>query len=127
MIRIGRIYWFSSAHFIPSHEGACRHPHGHNYKVEIVVEGEPCKLKELPNWGMIMDFKELDKIIDPIIKKFDHSMLNDFMENPTAENISKEIAHAIMMSFIKVKINITSLSKVRIWENHKSYAEWVKT
>lgn len=70
--------------------GKCSNPngHGHNYILEVTVEGESD-----PDIGYVMDLKQLKKIVtDELIEKVDHRNLNedvDFMRGviPTSENI----------------------------------------
>jgi 6-pyruvoyltetrahydropterin/6-carboxytetrahydropterin synthase len=70
--------------------GTCNNPmgHGHNYELEVTVQGEPDPLT-----GMVIDLKQLKNIVQrEIIDKVDHKHLNhdvEFMKNivPTAENI----------------------------------------
>ena len=60
--------------------------HGHSYSVVIEVGS-----KDLKN-GFVIDFADLNRYIKPIIKKLDHQLLNDFIDNPTVENMSVYIA-----------------------------------
>jgi 6-pyruvoyltetrahydropterin/6-carboxytetrahydropterin synthase len=41
MRELGKIFYFSAAHKLPSHKGLCRRLHGHTYKLEVRVAGEP--------------------------------------------------------------------------------------
>ncbi len=74
--------------------GAAANPlgHGHNYVIEIAVEGEPD-----PVTGMILDLKQLKEILeDKVINIYDHRLLNREVEPfdrivPTVENISIDI------------------------------------
>jgi len=74
--------------------GKCSNPnyHGHNYVLEVVVEGEIDS-----ETGYVIDLKLLkDLIHENVLDRFDHRNLNlDCIEfvnlNPTAENISKVI------------------------------------
>ena len=74
---------FDSAHFLPhvplGHK--CRAMHGHTYHLTVYVEGN------LLEAGWIIDFGELKKIMEPIINKVDHQLLNNIagLENPTSE------------------------------------------
>jgi len=83
---ITKRYDFESAHFLPRvPEGhRCKRLHGHGYAIEITLAGVPGED------GLIMDFWDLDKIVQPIIDSVDHRCLNDIagLENPTAELIS---------------------------------------
>jgi 6-pyruvoyltetrahydropterin/6-carboxytetrahydropterin synthase len=70
------------------------HPngHGHNFMVEVTVEGEPD-----PVTGMIVDLKELKEILEEeIVAPMDHRFLNYEVEPfnrvvPTSANIAHEI------------------------------------
>jgi len=68
------------------HDGhKCKTQHGHNYTVEVTIGGEVN-----PRTGFIIDFWDLDKIVQPVIDQVDHRTLNyvNGLENPTAENIA---------------------------------------
>jgi len=69
---------FDAAHFLPEYVGKCRNLHGHTWTVEIWIQK---RLK--PTEDMIIDFAVVKRTID----EFDHKNINDFMYNPTAENI----------------------------------------
>ena len=77
---------FSSAHQLRGYKGKCENLHGHNYKVEIYARGE-----ELNNIGLLIDFGDLKKAADEIVKYLDHRNQNgmapcDEELNPSAEN-----------------------------------------
>ena len=80
---------FSSAHQLRGYKGKCENLHGHNYKVEIYARGA-----ELNNIGLLIDFGDLKKAADEIVRYLDHRNLNElppFDEelNPSAENIAR--------------------------------------
>jgi 6-pyruvoyltetrahydropterin/6-carboxytetrahydropterin synthase len=87
MTTITRRYHFESAHWLPgvptTHK--CHRLHGHNYELEITLEGEPDS-----QTGFVMDFWDLDELVMPWISIIDHRTLNDVkgLENPTAEHIA---------------------------------------
>ena len=74
--------------------GAAANPlgHGHNYVVEVAIEGEPD-----PVTGMILDLKRLREILeDKVLTVYDHRLLNREVEPfdkvvPTVENIAIDI------------------------------------
>jgi 6-pyruvoyltetrahydropterin/6-carboxytetrahydropterin synthase len=74
--------------------GAAANPlgHGHNYVVEVAIEGEPD-----PVTGMILDLKRLREILeDKVLLVYDHRLLNREVEPfdklvPTVENIAIDI------------------------------------
>jgi len=78
--------------------------HGHNYVVEVAIEGEPD-----PVTGMIVDLKRLKDILeDKVVSVYDHRLLNrevpPFDESganvvPTVENIAIDIWNRIEPCF----------------------------
>jgi len=72
--------------------GARAARHGHNYRLEVTLRGEPD-----PVTGMVMDLKDLQEVLDrEIMQRFDHRDLNDdtpFFEKlpPTPENLVRRI------------------------------------
>ena len=77
-------FTFDSAHYLPNvPEGhRCGNMHGHTYKLTVYLEGELDKDK-----GWLIDFGDLKKKIDPLIRMIDHKLLNEIpgLENPTSE------------------------------------------
>jgi 6-pyruvoyltetrahydropterin/6-carboxytetrahydropterin synthase len=72
---IVRQFTFDSAHKLDWHKGKCKNLHGHTYRLQIAIKGEMNKN------GIVMDFKELDKIVkQSVIEKLDHIYLNKIME-----------------------------------------------
>jgi len=107
---------FSASHIIRDYPGECGRLHGHNWNVKVVV-----KTKELDNFGMAIDFKELSKILKEIIDKLDHYHLNDIPPfdkiQPTAENIAKFFYDEIKQK-ISDRKNL-EIDFVEIWETEK--------
>jgi 6-pyruvoyltetrahydropterin/6-carboxytetrahydropterin synthase len=79
-----REYDFEAAHRLPnvpdSHK--CSRLHGHSYRVTITIAG-PID----PELGWLMDFADMDEVVDPVIAQLDHRYLNEVpgLENPTSE------------------------------------------
>ena len=71
---------------------ANEHGHGHNYVVEVTLEGDPD-----PVTGMVLDLKELKEILNrEIVSPYDHRFLNYEVPPfdrvvPTTENIVRDI------------------------------------
>jgi 6-pyruvoyltetrahydropterin/6-carboxytetrahydropterin synthase len=59
---------FSSAHFI-TYKGNCERLHGHNYAVQVEIEGE------LGQDKLVFDFTELKQITREICRMLDHRFL----------------------------------------------------
>lgn len=132
-MKIAKEFRWEMGHRLPEHFGLCKNIHGHSYKMIVEFEGE------LNEQGMIIDFYDVEKIINPIIEKLDHTFMvnkNDtavleFLEklqskkvvvdfNSTAENISKYLLNEINRS--KLPSNVNKLS-VRVYETDGDYAE----
>jgi 6-pyruvoyltetrahydropterin/6-carboxytetrahydropterin synthase len=77
---------FDAAHYLPllpdGHK--CKELHGHTYRLKIWLEGEPNELR----W--VMDFAQVKRILQPVIDKIDHKVLNNVqgLENPTCELVA---------------------------------------
>ena len=93
LIRVTRHEEFETAHLLPGYNGGCGRLHGHSYKLEVTVSGPIIEDETNPKCGMIIDFKDLKKIVNEVaVDKYDHSYLNDYFPNPTAEIMVKQIA-----------------------------------
>ncbi len=111
---------FSSAHFLKDYPGKCSQIHGHNYRVQITVEGET-----LDHLGLLVEFEVIKQALKPWIDLFDHGFLNEIPPfdqiNPSAENLAKffhdEVAKAIANSTARV-------SCVRVLETDKCSAAY---
>jgi 6-pyruvoyltetrahydropterin/6-carboxytetrahydropterin synthase len=113
MTTITRRYHFESGHWLPGvpEEHKCHRLHGHNYVIEITVSGS-VDLKT----GFIIDFWDLDKIVQPIIDRIDHRVLNDIvgLNNPTAENIA---------AWFLERLSSNGVSAVRVYETIDCWAD----
>ena len=98
-------FHFSSAHRLPYYNGPCFRLHGHNYKLQVTLQGTPN-----PKDGMIRDFDEIRaRVWESVLTKCDHHNLNDFMDNPTAENL-------IVWMWERLKPQLEGLKELRLWE-----------
>ena len=83
-IELAREYRFEAAHRLPrvppGHK--CARLHGHSFKLEILLEGEVDE-----RTGLLIDFGDVDAIVQPLVQRLDHQLLNDIegLENPTSE------------------------------------------
>ena len=132
-MKIAKEFRWEMGHRLPEHFGLCKNIHGHSYKMLVEFEGE------LDKNQMVIDYYDVEKIVNPVIEKLDHSFMvniNDkvvleFLEkmnskkvivdfNSTAENIC-----SFLLSEIKkcsLPSNISSI-KVRVYETQFDYAE----
>ena len=102
---------FSSAHRLPHYDGPCHHLHGHTWKAVFVIEGE------IRPDGMVCDFKLIKKLLDDNLP--DHQLLNDWVENPTAENLANFLFQKIGQELAKQNLKLKTLE---IWESDNAAA-----
>ena len=112
--------YFSGAHNLREYKGKCENLHGHNWKVEVTVTS-----KKLDNIGMVMDFKDLKKIVSNILSVLDHHYLNEIsyfkQVNPTSENIAKFVYSQVQGKLTPKQLKVDT---VRIWETAGSAAAY---
>jgi 6-pyruvoyltetrahydropterin/6-carboxytetrahydropterin synthase len=132
-MKIAKEFRWEMGHRLPEHFGLCKNIHGHSYKMIVEFEGE------LDKNQMVIDYYDVEKIINPVIEKLDHAfMVNiddkiviEFLEkmnskkvvvgfNSTAENICNYLLSEIKKS--SLPSNISSV-KVRVYETQFDYAE----
>ncbi|AFH48066.1 6-Pyruvoyl-tetrahydropterin synthase [Ignavibacterium album JCM 16511] len=132
-MKIAKAFRWEMGHRLPEHFGLCKNIHGHSYKMIVEFEGE------LNKDQMVIDYYDVEKIINPIINQLDHAfMVNtndkivlDFLEkmnskkvvvdfDATAENICKFLLSEISKSNLPENINSV---KVRVYETQFDYAE----
>jgi 6-pyruvoyltetrahydropterin/6-carboxytetrahydropterin synthase len=102
---------FSAGHSLRQYRGKCENVHGHNYRVQVTVEGE-----ELNSIGLLVDFADVKRLIREIVARLDHQFLNDLAPfdaiNPSAENMARyfydEISRGIASG--------PRIREVKIWE-----------
>lgn len=122
MTTVTKIFMFEASHHLPHYEGACHNLHGHSYKLEVTVGGNVETNTSNPKCGMIIDFKDLKQIVKEVaVDKYDHSYLNDFFENPTAEIMVEQISLDIMKKLPKG----VYLVSCNLWETTTSYATYI--
>lgn len=102
---------FSSAHRLPHYVGPCHDLHGHTWKAVFIIEG-PVKED-----GMVCDFKVVKKLLDENLP--DHQLLNEWVENPTAENLAQFLFQKISLELQKMDLKLKTLE---IWESDNAAA-----
>lgn len=94
--------------------------HGHNYVLEVTLRGAPD-----PETGMIMDLKEVNRILDErLLQRLDHHFLNEavprFREQvPTPEHLLLYIRESLDEAFPGCRLH-----RLRLWEGEDLGVEW---
>jgi 6-pyruvoyltetrahydropterin/6-carboxytetrahydropterin synthase len=100
--------YFSSAHYLKDYKGPCEKLHGHNWKVELIVEGS-----ELNSTDILIDFSILKKILKEVLSELDHKLLNEI---PYFKNINPSSERLAEYIFKKVKEKLSSYPNVKVKE-----------
>jgi 6-pyruvoyltetrahydropterin/6-carboxytetrahydropterin synthase len=108
-MKVGVLEHFDSMHLLPGHP-KCGVPHGHTYRVEVVVEGP---VRD----GMVVDFDVLKRSLREILKTYDHTDLNRLLPMPSCENIALDL-----LARLKTRVPHEKMS-VRVWEGDGKWAE----
>lgn len=120
MYELKIISQFGSAHQLREYKGKCENLHGHNWKVEVFVQGE-----NLGQDGLLIDFKLVKKATEKVIDRLDHTFLNDldyFKEvNPSSENIAKYIFNEISQNLNGPGITV---NRITVWESDSACATY---
>jgi 6-pyruvoyltetrahydropterin/6-carboxytetrahydropterin synthase len=98
------------------------HGHGHNYVLEVSVEGAPDAVT-----GMVLDLKELKDVLNrEVVEPYDHRFLNYEVPPfdrviPTAENIARDI-------WLRLEPRLSragrQLRQVRLYETPDLYVDY---
>lgn len=81
-MQVSKDFTFDAAHFLTKYYGKCEHLHGHTYKLRVIVEGD------IQSNGLVIDFVVLKRIVKKhVLDVVDHRLLNDIIENPSAERL----------------------------------------
>lgn len=115
---------FAAGHALRGYRGKCENVHGHNYKVQVTIEGE-----RLDSIGLLVDFVEVKRIMHSVVDRLDHQFLNDLppfdTQNPSAENMAKyfydEVSAGLGSSNLEVPVRVGC---VKIWETDTSTATY---
>lgn len=113
---------FSAGHALRGYKGKCENPHGHNYRVQVTLEGP-----QLDGIGLLIDFTQLKQVMREVIKRLDHQFINDLDPftklNPSAENMAKYFYEQVagQLSGLPAGARVTD---VIVWETDTAMAKY---
>ncbi len=129
-VAIYKEVWFDASHRLLHYKGKCASLHGHRWKAEVWIAGEPDATT-----GILIDYNTIKQIIE----KFDHQILLNAAD-PMVACIEKfqrvittpgEPTSELLAALIRDELNehcrahqITAkVTKVRVWESPTCFAE----
>jgi len=125
MFEIKVVSYFCAAHYLENYKGKCESLHGHNWRVEVVVYS-----KDLDSRDMIIDFKDLRKLLEKVLSELDHKLINELSffkkKNTTSERIAQFIFRELKKKLDgfsrSKKIQRCKLKEVVVWEQENACA-----
>lgn len=140
-VRLTKTFTFEMAHALFNYAGKCKNIHGHSYKLEVTVIGQPKDKTTDPADGLLIDFGDLKKIVNKhVVDLFDHALVmkKDYSAEllttlsanfelityvdyqPTCENLISDFANKIKNALPEG----VSLHHLVLHETATSYCEW---
>ena len=129
-VRIYKEVQIDTSHRLLYYEGKCANLHGHRWKVEVWMEGEPD-----PATQILIDYSLIKRLVDKydhqIILNQDDPMVSRIQEfhpvittpgDPTSELIASLIREDLYAACGELGIKAT-VPKIRVWESPTSCAE----
>jgi len=111
---------FAAAHRLEDYHGKCEELHGHNFKVEVLVQGEA-----IGEGGMLLDFAILKGRLKEILEELDHKYLNEI---PFFKERASSSEYLALYIYDRLKVLLGSevviLREVRVWESENAYAAY---
>jgi 6-pyruvoyltetrahydropterin/6-carboxytetrahydropterin synthase len=106
---------FAAAHQLRLYDGSMEPLHGHNWRVTVTVRSE-----ELDPIGVVMDFHELERLVNAIVDPMHNRHLNDLPAfeslNPSTENVALHVGRSLELP------QGVSLVSVEVWETRQNSA-----
>ncbi len=100
---------FSASHQLRLYDGSIEPLHGHNWVVQVAVSAS-----KLDAIGVVMDFHELERLVDAVVLPMHNRHLNDLPAfasvNPSAENVARHVGQSLTLPDAVV------LRAVTVWE-----------
>jgi 6-pyruvoyltetrahydropterin/6-carboxytetrahydropterin synthase len=89
---IAKEFRWEMGHRLPLHDGACRNLHGHSYKLEVAIEGDP-----VPATGMVVDFQDVSGAVKPLVAELDHCFLVQDSDTELLDYLRRnELKHTVI-------------------------------
>ena len=118
MFTVFKDFTFAAAHSIRGHTRGCQNLHGHNYRVRVHVAAG-----HLDALGMVIDFADLKGILEQVVGRFDHAVINehppfDRERNTTAEELARYVHEEVAARLPGDR----TVRRVEVWETETSCA-----
>lgn len=131
---LSRVYEFSAAHRLHtvtlSDEqnvqiyDKCNNPrgHGHDYKLEVSLKGEPDQ-----ETGMIFNLNEMDRLVRQVLDQLDYRHLNKEVEFFKTHISTGEVIIRFLWIELDKLFSGSQLYYLKLWETNNNYFELGRT
>jgi len=102
-------FTFEAAHRIEGIGKENARIHGHSHEVYVTISGEPDE-----RFGWVIPHEEFQTKAGAIVKQLDHTYLNEFIENPTAEMIARHLWLKLMDKKFPDHITLESVKVCKV-------------
>ncbi|MCA0389714.1 MAG: 6-carboxytetrahydropterin synthase [Bacteroidetes bacterium] len=107
-MKVSKSFHWEMGHRLPFHQGKCINLHGHSYRMFLEVDGD------LDENGLVIDFYDLKKIVNPIIEELDHSFMVSSLDPDLKSLLSSFPTKRVDVDFHSSVENITKYLLDRI-------------
>ncbi|NQT33973.1 6-carboxytetrahydropterin synthase QueD [bacterium] len=108
IVAISKRFSFDAAHQLTGVPDGhpCGELHGHSYSIEVEVKDAID-----PGVGWVIDYREIKRVVQPLVDQLDHKFLNDVdgLEYTTAEDIAAWF-------WEKIKPKMPQLTRISVME-----------
>jgi len=140
-VRLTKTFTFEMAHALYNYDGKCRNIHGHSYKLEVTIIGQPKAAPGQPDDGLLMDFGDLKKLVNStVVDVFDHALVmqNNYDQSLT-EQLNRHFSRMIYVDYQPTCENLIAdfanrigaalpqhvrLYNLRLHETATAWCEW---
>ena len=102
-------FTFEAAHRIEGISKENARIHGHSHEVYVTISGEPDE-----RYGWVIPHEEFQTKVRPIVRQLDHTYLNEFIKNPTAEMIARHLWLKLMDHKFSDRITLESVKVCKV-------------
>ena len=112
--------YFCASHQLVLYDGSLEPLHGHNWVVRVAVIAP-----KLDSIGVVMDFHELERLVDAIVVPMHNHHLNEVEPfkselNPSAENVAVHVGRSLRSKLP----NGVTLRSIAVWETPQNSAAY---
>ena len=108
-MKIAKEFRWEMGHRLLEHKGKCYNLHGHSYKLLVEFNGY------VDSHGMVIDYFDVKKIVGPIVKELDHSVVVNKQDIELLEALKKLNSDFVVIDFESTAENLCRyfLKKIR--------------